>query len=57
MLSSQMPNSADLTGIQTKQSNGDTSLRGCSDENPGLVEAKFWGLEVLGMQKKMGYQK
>lgn len=45
--------------IQTKRGNGDTSSRGCYDENPALVEAKFWGLEelLLGMQKKMGYQK
>ena len=53
------PYSGDLMRIQTKRGNGDTSPRGCCDENPALVEAKFWGLEelLLGMQKKMGYQK
>lgn len=52
------PNSADLTGIQTKKRNGDTHVRGCCDENPALIEAKFPIEELFpGTEKKMGYQK
>lgn len=56
---SKCPQSGDLMRIQAKRRNGDTSSRGRCDENPALVEAKFWGLEelLLGMQTKMGYQK
>lgn len=37
-----MPHSADLTKGQWRH-----KLKGCFDENPALVEAKFWDLEEL----------
>lgn len=52
------PNSADLTGIQRKKRNGDTRVRGCCDEKPALIEAKFPIEELFpGTEKKMGCQK
>lgn len=42
-----MSPSADVTGIQTQKGLWRHKLKGYSNENPALIEAKFWDIEEL----------